>query len=302
MRIATFNLQNLRLRAGRLTGARDGDTPDTGDSGLDRRDREIGAQVIRDCRADIVILQEVFDAATLDHFHDAFLRPAGVAPYPHRICLPGNDGRGQELAVISRIAPEAVVSHAGLRPADLGLDVPRGLARATPVFRRDCLRVDLARITLFACHFKAPYPEAAAAWAVRRLEARAVRALIEARFADAATADWLILGDFNDPARRRDNPATAPLLPPFSVDLLDRVPGGQRWSYHDPWADRYSRSDRMLASPALARACPDTVPDLVREGLGLEAARHTGAHLPGVGHHRPHASDHAALVADFPGF
>ena len=42
-------------------------------------------------------------------------------------------------------------------------------------------------------------------------------------------------------------------------------------------------------------------PYVVREGLGLEAGRYHGPHLPDVGGHRPHASDHAALVVDFPG-
>ena len=75
---------------------------------------------------------------------------------------------------------------------------------------------------------------------------------------------------------------------------------GARWSAHDPWDDIYWRSDGMLASPALARACAGAVPELHREGLSLEAARHAGLHLPQVGHHRPHASDHAALVIDLP--
>jgi len=39
----------------------------------------------------------------------------------------------------------------------------------------------------------------------------------------------------------------------------------------------------------------------VREGLGRESARYRGPRLAGVGTHRPHASDHAALAIDLEG-
>lgn len=305
MRIATFNLQNMRLRGdaggARLDGARDRDTGETADPALDTRDRALTAQVIRDLGADVVALQEVFDAASLDHFHDHFLLPAGVAPYPHRICLPGNDGRGQDVGLLSRIAPLQVISHASLRPADIGRTAPPGVHPDTPIFRRDCLLVALPGVTLFVVHLKAPYPDPDTAWPVRHLEALAIRHLIETRFDDPAAATWLILGDLNDPARGPAQPAAAPILPPFSVNLMDRLPHNTRWSYYDAWSGHYGRPDKMLASPALARAFPHAIPEIEREGLGLEATRNPGPHLPQVGHHRPHASDHAAVVIDLPG-
>jgi len=298
MRIATFNLQGLRLRDAGLRGARDGDTPEADDAALDRRDRDLTARVIHGLDADVVALQEVFDRATLDHFHDHWLRPAGAAPYPWRTCLPGNDGRGLDLALMSRIAPSDVVGHAALVPADIGLPVPEGQRADTPLFRRDCLRVELPGLTLFVAHFKAPYPDPEAARGVRMLESAAVRALIERRFSDPAQAMWLVLGDLNDPWDGDAPVATAPLMAPFSVNLMERRPEGDRWSYHDAWSGRYGRPDKMLASPALAAACPDAVPDIHREGMGLEARRNRGPHLQGVGEHRPHASDHAAVVLD----
>ena len=304
MRIASFNMQNLRLRGTetgpRLQGARDDDTPESDEPTLARRDRTLAAQVIRDLRADVLALQEVFDRATLDHFHDRYLLPLGVPPYPHRSCFPGNDGRGLDLALLSRTAPRAVVSHAALRPADLGLAQMPGARPDQPIFRRDCLRVELGPLTLFVVHFKAPYPDAARTAPIRALEATAVRRLIEGRFPDPARAMWLVLGDLNDPWDEAGAKATAPLRAPFSVDLLGRLPLAQRWSHHDAWAHRYGHPNAMLASPALAGALPDAAPVILREGLGLEARRHTGTHLADVGHHRPHASDHAALVIDFP--
>lgn len=300
MRIASFNLQRLRLRDGRLSGARDGDTPETGGPALARRDRALSAQVIRDLDADLVVLQEVFDQATLDHFHDKLLLPLGLPAYRHRSCLPGNDGSGYDLALLARRAPLEVVSNAALRPADLGLHAPEGTAADLPIFRRDCLRVELPGLTLFAVHFKAPYPDPDTAFRIRALEAEATRRLIARRFADPDSAMWLILGDLNDPWQPAGPPATAPIRPPFSVDLLERLAPAERWTRHDPWSNSYGRPDAMLASPALARACPAVRPEIHRQGLGREATR-APIHLSGTGQHRPHASDHAALLVDLPG-
>jgi endonuclease/exonuclease/phosphatase family metal-dependent hydrolase len=311
MRIASFNVQNLRLRrapgggGGRLDGARDADMPgDTGPraAALDPADRSLTAQVLAHADADVVALQEVFDRDTLDHFHDRWLVPAGAAAYPFRYCLPGNDGRGLDVALMSRIAPDRVESHAAETPASLGLDAPPGIDPQAPVFRRDCLEARVGALTLFVCHFKAPYPDAGAAWPVRRMEALAVRRLVERRFAGMPGALWLILGDLNEPAGTHGpGRAIAPLAEGFAVDLLARLPAPARWSYHQPGDRVYSRPDAMLASPALARDFPDATPRFLREGMGRETARHAGPRAAGVGRHRPHASDHAALAIEFPG-
>lgn len=310
MRVATFNVQNLRLRwkygFPRLDGARDGDLdadlrPDA--RRADPADRRLTAKVIRDTHADVIALQEVFDGATLDHFHDTCLLPVGAAPYPWRYCKPGNDGRGLDVAVMSRIAPEHIRSHAALTPDDLGLIAPPGMGADQPVFRRDCLVARIRGLTLFICHFKAPYPDHAAVWPVRRLEALAVRRLIEATFAVPQLEHWLVLGDLNAGTAPPDGfeSALLPLQDGFSIDLLNRVARKDRWSYHNAEDDLYARPDAMLASPALAHDFPDAVPELIREGLSREAVRFDGPRLPEVGEHRPHASDHAALVVEFAG-
>lgn len=310
MRIVSFNVQNLRLRhraeGPHLDGARDSDVP--GDAGaaaeaLDPVDRRLTAEILRAADADLVALQEVFDRETLDFFHDRYLVPSGATPYPHRVCLPGNDGRGLDVAVMSRRPLDAVQSHAALRPADLGLAPPPGTAPDLPLFRRDCLRVRAGRLDLYVCHFKAPTPDAAAAWAVRRMEAEAVRRLIARRFEDPAEAFWLIAGDLNEPEAPLPGhgPATAPLTRDFGVDLIDRLPDAERWSFRGPETGHYGRPDALLAAPALARAWPDAMPRILRQGLGREVTRHDGPRLEGVGDHRPHASDHAAVLVEFPG-
>lgn len=307
MRLLSFNVQNMRLRRGnagpRLDGARDGDVDaDTAAEAvaLDEADRQLTAAIIARANADIVCLQEVFDRATLDHFHDRFLRDAGAEPWPWRVCVPGNDGHGRDVAVMSRRHLDEVTSHAALRPHDLGLEPPAGIDPDLPVFRRDCLVVRARALTIFLCHFKAPYPDADAAWSVRRLEAEAVRQLIEQRFDDPAEALWLIVGDLNEPDREpRGERAILPLIPPFTEDLLLRLPQAERWSYRMPDAGVFGRPDVLLASPALARGWPGARPRILREGMSREAGG--GPRLPGVGAYRPHASDHAALLVEFAG-
>ncbi len=306
MRILSFNVQNLRLRRPggrpRLDGARDGDAEEEPGAGaLDLADRRLTARVIAAAAADVVCLQEVFDRATLDFFHDHLMRAAGCPPYPWRVCLPGNDGRGRDLALLSRRPLAAVESHAAETPETLGLPDLPGVARDRRLFRRDCLIVEVGALTLFLCHFKAPWPDPAAAWPVRRAEALGVRRLVERRFGAHPGPLWLVLGDLNEPAGGPGPPAILPLLPPFSADLLARLPPGERWSYALAGGLGYSLPDAMLASPALAARFPEVRPEVLRQGMSGEAARHRGPRLADVGRHRPHASDHAALLVDFPG-
>lgn len=314
MRIATFNVQNLRLRKDdgqpRLDGARDADMPqDMGAAALalDGTDRKLTARVLRQVDADVVALQEVFDQETLDYFHDHLLMPTGLAPYPYRICLPGNDGRGQDVALLSRFPIGQVESHVSLTPRQVGIEVEEmpglGIGPDRPIFRRDCVTAVVGRLTLFLCHFKAPYPDVEAAWTVRRLEAMAVRRLVEQRFPHPSTGFWLLIGDLNEPGEHAPgrSRAIAPLIGDFSVDLLARVPEQDRWTYYDGDTGAYSRPDALLASPALGQGWPDVRPTIVRAGLGREVPDQGGPRLPEVGIHRPHASDHAALAVDFPG-
>lgn len=293
MRIATFNLQNLRLRqpGGRphLDGAVDDDVAEVPRAPeLDEADRRLTAETVAKADADVIALQEVFDRAALDFFHDRFLRPTGTRPYPYRICRPGNDGRGLEVAAMSRLPPRGIESHAALTGADLGLDDLSEDLRAHPLFRRDCLRIDLDRVTLFICHFKAPYPDVDRARLIRDAEARAVRRIVETAFDHPAAARWIVLGDFNEPGGGDGAGALAALTGEFACDLSARAATGPDWTYETFDTHRHARPDRILVSPRLARDYPDARPEVIRSGMRR-------------GVRRPHASDHALLYADFPG-
>ena len=305
MRIATLNVQNLRLLneggALHLHGAWDSDCPETKE--LDPIDRRLTAELICEIDADVIALQEVFDQATLDYFHDFYLLPTGLNTYRHRICLPGNDGRGLDVALLSRRRVESVRSHAALTPFQLGLIPPDGVDPNLSVFRRDCLMVTIGTLTLFACHFKSAYPDPATARITRRLEALATRRIIERNFEAPDQALWLVLGDLNEPesSEGEGQRAIAPLESGFSVDLMGRLPQQDRWTYYDTHSGRYHCPDALLASPALAELFPKAKPVVVRKGLGRDTTRAHETRFASVGMHRPHASDHAAVLIDFPG-
>lgn len=305
MRIATFNVQSMRLRrtgdGARLDGARDKGDGGRDDAALDVLDRRLTAEVIHAIDADVVALQEVFDRATLDHFHNAVLMPTGCAPYPHRVCLTGNDGQGLNVALMSRIAPERITSHAAETAADLGLSDPPEEVAHGPVFRRDCLEVHLPGLALFVCHFKAPWPDRDRAARVRRAEAEAVRHLVGRAFPDPAAADWVVLGDLNAPARRPGTPrdtSLAPLADGFALDVMERLAPDTGWTFRLPETDLRARPDAILLSPALAARHPDALPVVFRAGMDRDAAVRAGPPFGLVGRPRPHASDHAAIYID----
>lgn len=299
MRIATFNVQNLRLRENadglHFDGARDQIVPlsrlSAEAKALDGKDRALTARLLADANVDVVALQEVFDHRTLDSFHDMQLAPLG-ALYPHRICVPGNDGR-RHVAVMSRTPLEDVQSHAALTYTEIGLAPPSGETASARVFRRDCLAVSCGGVRLMIVHFKAP--DHAMSLAVVRLEALAVRRLIERRFSDPASGHWFVLGDVNVD----DVPASdvlEALTKDFAIDLAATLPAQERWTYFHANGGSYSRPDRILASPAAAALCRTL--EVRREGVSLAAAAHRGPRFPEVGRIRPRSSDHALLAVD----
>jgi hypothetical protein len=246
--------------------------------------------VIAESNADVLVLQEVFDQASLDFFHDRFLAPLD-AVYPHRRCLEGNDGRSEDIAVLSRAPLQRIASHAAMTYDDIGFSPPREETGGSRIFRRDCLAVLCNSLWIYGCHFKLAEPGSARDRTVRRAEALAVRRIIEREFADAAEAQWLALGDFN--IHDGDDAADVEaLLAPFSVDLTRDMPEAERWTCFDRERGAKSCPDRLLCSPALKRQRIENPPVAIRSGLP-GADSDDGATL-----RRPRASDHALLWVD----
>ena len=183
--------------------------------------RQMTALALADTDADIVCLQEVENAATLDAFCDNYLERMFALDYPQRHVVEGNDTRGIDVALMARrtardgtaIEVLEARSNAHLTYDDLGLHdaalAAIGVGAGDRVFRRDLLEVDLRiggrRVTLYLAHFKSMgswrdgVPGRTWTRPIRHAEAAAARAVIERRFGERAPdMRWLLCGDLND--------------------------------------------------------------------------------------------------------
>ena len=322
LRIATFNCENLLMRcdfsqvnvqgaARKLTKISSSDKADKVDAAfnvLAEDDRTLTAQALAATRADVCALQEVENLVTLTAFHNRYLMRWTTQPYTSRILHEGNDGRGIDVALLSRLPVTQDVSHAAITFSKLGIKPPQGVSADARVFRRDCLEVDIVKdeksITLFVCHFKSMHGGRGKTKPVREAEARGVRALIERRFPDPANADWIILGDLNDYTEIDGKPVPDNGLSPltegeFAIDLAPQTVADPllRWTHYYPREQTYSALDHIFLSPRLAEHNRKAAASYVRAGAAWRCERHKGYRLPGVGWISPKASDHCPLVA-----
>ena len=202
------------------------------------------------------------------------------------------------------------------------------------IFRRDCLEVDLKiggrPLTIYAVHLKSMQSPRdldgrLATMPLRTAETRAVRKIIEQRFGAgtaAGTANFLICGDMNDYQERlvvtgspRLGFQFAPAgevqsaLDVFSADgfaenLVKRRAPDDRWTlYHAQGLQvrHLSQLDYIWASPAMARANPSAVPDIIRKGQPFRTPFPPGQEVerfPRTGWDRPKASDHCPVVVE----
>ena len=289
---------------------------------LDDEIRTFCALTIRAARPDVVLLQEVESLRALRRFHDKYLLGVGGDPLPHLAVLEGNDGRGIDVAVLSRLPLETVTSHKELTLGELYAAgfawEPHGLERAQlerdrmfadprlKVFRRDCLEVHLRvgerALTLFNCHFKSLGAGRTDTRRFRLVEAAAVRHLLE-RTRARGQEDYLVAGDLND-YTETDGVADAghglaPLLDSgLVVDAVKRIADPRdRWTHFYPPERLYNQLDYLLLSPALAARNPGP-PRIIRSGMPYRAERSAAPRFPRIGWDRPKASDHCPVVMD----
>ncbi len=323
LRLATFNAENLLMRCqfkaagvkdlrGKLTAVSDQAQAEAVARVFDvlsEDDRTLTAQALVATRADVCALQEVENLVTLTQFHDKYLSRWSDRPYDHHILHEGNDLRGIDVGVLSRLEIARRTSHAALRFVDLDITPPPKTHRNERIFRRDCLELDVIKdgqaLTLFVCHFKSMHGGRKKTRPVRQVEALAVRKLIEARFETPARAKWAILGDLNDYLEIDGARDTAHGLAPLTDDgfakdlamacLSDPL---ERWSHHYAPLSQYTALDHILVSPALAAMNRQAEVKYIRAGVPWRSERHKGYRLQGVGWSNPKASDHCPLVAN----
>jgi len=182
--------------------------------------RQMTALAIADTDADIICLQEVESLDTLHAFEYGYLFKMIGSGYRHKYLSEGNDGRGIDVAVMTReetrdgqpIEFVKMQSHAHLTYEMMDLWEPELEGKEEPherIFKRDCLEIDFRiggkPLTLYVVHFKSMGSGrdgvAGREWTmpIRRAEARAVRKIITERFhGKTDNKRFAICGDFND--------------------------------------------------------------------------------------------------------
>jgi endonuclease/exonuclease/phosphatase family metal-dependent hydrolase len=239
VRVATWNVHDLFDAVDQLLPPGDLDSiPSPAE--LDAKIARLAAVLVR-VDADLVFLQEVENVAILE-------RLAASAGYPIARLVEGNDPRGIDVAVLSRLPLVSYASHLHERGPDGRLLWPR-----------DCVEVhaEAARpLVVVGSHFSSALSDDGTR---RGWQATRLREIADAIAAREPSAVVLAGGDLND------TPASAALVPLLGDgEWADPAPPGSgTW----PSASPSSRFDYLLvarsAASAVAAAWIDSGPDVV---------------------------------------
>jgi hypothetical protein len=69
------------------------------------------AQVVRDVKADVLTTIEVENRVALNRFNKQLLPAVGAVPYAHVMVIDGNDDRGIDVGLVSRLPIATMRSH-----------------------------------------------------------------------------------------------------------------------------------------------------------------------------------------------
>ncbi|MBI4704418.1 MAG: hypothetical protein HY744_25220 [Deltaproteobacteria bacterium] len=169
------------------------------------------------------------------------------------------------------------------------------------LFSRDCLELTLGlnrsgskRLTVLVNHLKSKFVDTKGKTAEqiaaekqladerRRVQARAVRAIVRARFPAESfeTELFAVVGDLNDqPA----SPWLRPLVGQAGLhDAIGGLPAAERWTHWWKSKNRAGQLDYLLLSPALRRATErrGILPRIERGGLGTRGRLADGSTAP----------------------
>lgn len=309
LRIGTFNAENLfaRYKFPNPTGSqhvgeldlylKDGWTINNVSFKINNPgERQFTANVIDDLDADILALQEVENLDILKRFNSNYLskRFKENKRYKYYGLIDGNDPRFIDVAVLSRYPITHIRSYQYLRRPD----------HKWWLFSRDCLEVDVLlpdnkNFTLYINHFKSIIPSREKTMEKRRQQSKKVVEIVKERFGNKlSNGSFVILGDFND---YRENgklsKGLAPLLnQSWLVDPIFRLPEDERWTFYFDKKNHCSQLDYILLPKELAQKNNKNLPIIIRRGQPLRAGDFN--QYPGIGKHRPKASDHCPIAID----
>jgi len=249
------------------------------------------ARVISDINADVICLIEVENRPALQKFHDdlllkRFLRPAGKSGYDFILLIDGNDERGIDVSLVSRLPVLWLCSH--IQEKTMYND------KLVPTFSRDCLeaRIKLSEekmLHLMVNHFKSmgySPPNDPQSNRRRRGQVERVAELVGEH--NLQQEYVVVAGDFNSPA---DSQSLSPLLQKdglYNVNL--QLEESQRGTYRTG----KDQLDYLLVSGALK----NSLQNVYIERRGMYSSK-KWPHYDTVTGRRTEASDHSAVVADF---
>ncbi|HEY4687700.1 MAG TPA: endonuclease/exonuclease/phosphatase family protein [Anaerolineae bacterium] len=247
------------------------------------------AKVIREINADIFCLVEVESRPVLKYFVGDRLKKTGsFETYPHLMLIDGNDDRGIDVAMMSRLPIQTIHSHVDDKDGD-------GL-----VFSRDCLELQLRHpdgfdVFMLLNHFKSKgFGAQSTSDNKRRRQAERVAKILEGY--DLTQQLVVVAGDLND------TPDSAPLAALKQVPNLFDVLAQKfqdpkdRWTYH---FNKNQQIDYLFVSRPLRDALQDA--GVERRGI-FNVKNYTNGAIDSfktVTSESSSASDHGAVWADF---
>ncbi len=265
VRIATWNLHNF------FDTVEDNSNDSEDSQSQAAYDAKLAAAVatLAEMDPDILLVIEVENEGILEDMNAAL----GSA-YPHRHLTDGNDPRGVDIGVMSKLPIAEVVSHLEDKFALEGTSNP------TYSYSRDCpeyhFRIGSQNLVLLGTHFKAKGPPDNPE--KRLAEAQHTRAIADFLVSNDPELAVAILGDFNDLPDSPPYDAIA-LEDPNYVDAASFVPQADQWSFN--FEGNLELIDHLMMNPVL-------------EAL-LDPASVDIPHTSDV----EDASDHAPIVATF---
>ena len=236
--VASFNVENF------FDAADDPYTADETTGPKPQREVEALAKGIRSLDADVLALVEVENRGVLQQFVDLYLPDMGYEV----VEFEGNDTRGIDNAVLSRLPVGPVTSHRHLRFSD---------TNGHPThFQRDFLEVRLeppgeTAFELFVVHLKSKGGEEDGGLEIRLPEARMARSILDEKLKADPQAAFLIAGDFNDTLDSQPLQALLGSGANALTHFVDDLPPDHRVTYNQrPYR---SMIDFILASPGMAK-------------------------------------------------
>lgn len=237
--VATYNTLNL---------FDDQDDPYHSDEGTPAKPREQLqhlAQSIAELNADVIAFQEVENRYYLERFVNVFLPEMG---YDNVVLFEGNDMRGIDVALLSRIPVGPVRSHRHLK-----FTGPDGMERH---FNRDVLAVTLEPpggkpFEAWIVHLKSNSGGREFAEPVRMAEALQLRKLLDEKLTKDPEARFLVLGDFNDTWDSKSTQTIVGSGPTALWSPTSELNGELPDTYNE--GEFHSMIDFILCSPAMAK-------------------------------------------------